>query len=117
LATTLQRMASAESIRDAAPISARVGISGCVAALRKMTNSSGEPEISSRAAAIVKGLVRTKRAAKGVTADQGTLRIVCLKGGYYWVSLDGSRVLRGSELFAAEELQPKFIDAIERAGH
>jgi len=61
-------------------------------------------------------LMRTKRAAKSVVADQGTLRLVCLKGGYYWVSLDGNRLRRGKELFDAEELQPKFIDAMERAG-
>ena len=44
------------------------------------------------------------------------LRLKCKKGGYYWVSLDGSRILSGTKLSNAEELQPKFIDAMERAG-
>jgi len=44
------------------------------------------------------------------------LKLECTKGGYYWISLDGSRVLRGKAIFDAEELQPKFADAMERAG-
>ena len=71
---------------------------------------------SARARAVANGLVRTKRAARRVIADRGTLRLACRKGGYYWVSLDGNRLRRGKELFDAEELQPTFIDAMERAG-
>ena len=45
------------------------------------------------------------------------LRLKCKSGsGYYWVSLDGGRLLRGMTPFEAEELQPKFIDAMERTG-
>ncbi len=79
-----------------------------------------EPEISSRAKAIAAGLVRTKRAKpqRGVF-EHGLLRLKSVSGGYYWISFNGGRVLRGNELFGAEgaeELQPKFIDAMERAG-
>jgi hypothetical protein len=75
-----------------------------------------ESVISERAGAIVRGLVRTERAAKGVVSDQGMLRLECLSGGYYWVSLDGSDIRRGSALAAADELQAKFQDSMERAG-
>jgi hypothetical protein len=44
------------------------------------------------------------------------LRLECKKGGYYWISLDGSRIFSGAKLFDAEELQPKFAEAMERAG-
>jgi len=75
-----------------------------------------EPVMSERAAAIARGLVRTERAAKGIGSDQGMLRLQCLSGGFYWISPDGSDVLRGSTLVAADELQAKFRDAMERAG-
>jgi hypothetical protein len=75
-----------------------------------------EPVISERAAAIIRGLVRTERAAKGAVSDQGMLRLECLSGGFYWISLDGSGVRRGTELAAADELQAKFLDTMERAG-
>jgi hypothetical protein len=75
-----------------------------------------EPVIAERAAAIARGLVRTERAAKGIRSDQGMLRLECLSGGFYWISFDGSGVLRGPTLREADELQAKFIDAMERAG-
>ena len=75
-----------------------------------------EPKMSERAAAVVKGLVRTDRAAKGISPDHGMLRLECLSGGFYWVSLDGGRLLRGADLFGADEMQAKFRDAMERAG-
>jgi len=109
-------MAGVDPVRDTAPMSQSAGISSRVAALSKVTNSSDELDISDRAKAIVRGLVRTKRAARGVAPDQGTLRLQCLSGGYYWISLDGHRVLRGKELFDADELQQKFLDAMARAG-
>ena len=74
------------------------------------------PAISERASTIARGLIRTKRAGSIIDMDQGMLRLGCRNGGYYWVSLDGSRVLRGEALFDADELQPKFGDAMERAG-
>ena len=75
-----------------------------------------EPAMSERAAAIVRGLVRTERAAKRISPDQGMLRLECLSGGFYWISFDGGRLLRGADLFSADELQVKFRDAMERAG-
>jgi hypothetical protein len=75
-----------------------------------------EPVMSERAAAIARGLVRTGRAAMGIRSDQGMLRLQCLSGGFYWISLDGSDVLRGSTLTEADELQAKFRDTMERAG-
>ena len=75
-----------------------------------------EVEISPRATTIARGLIATRRAAGIIAMDNGTLRIRCRAGGYYWISLDGRRVLRGKMLFEADELQPKFSDAMERAG-
>jgi hypothetical protein len=81
-----------------------------------MESTATDPEISARATAIASGLVRTERAAPGSKFDHGLLRLECFAGGFYWISLDGSRILRGIQLIDAEELQPKFIDAMERAG-
>ena len=44
------------------------------------------------------------------------LRLECLSGGFYWIALNGSGLFRGERLPAADELQPKFTDAMERAG-
>ena len=65
---------------------------------------------------VAKGLVRTDRAALGTTFIPGMMRLECFSGGFYWILLDGSRLLRGPTLLDAEELQPKFMEAIERAG-
>jgi hypothetical protein len=75
-----------------------------------------EASISGRARAIAGGLVRTQHAKRNGAVDRGMLRYECKSGGFYWISLDGNRVLRGTTLSSAEELQPKFIDAMERAG-
>jgi hypothetical protein len=76
-----------------------------------------EATISARARAIAGGLVRAGRAAPGSKLIHGVLRIeLYSRDDYYWIALDGSRVLRGKFLSDAEELQPKFIDAMERAG-
>jgi len=72
--------------------------------------------VSERATTIARGLTRTRRATSTIKLDQGMLRLECRAGGYYWVALDGRRVMRGKALFEADELQPKFADAMERAG-
>ena len=81
-----------------------------------MANTPVEPAISGRATTIARGLIRTKRAAPIIKVEHGMLRLGCRNGGSYWVSLDGRRVLRGKALFEADELQPKFAAAMERAG-
>jgi hypothetical protein len=75
-----------------------------------------EATLSSRAKAVAEGLVRTRHAKRNGAVDREMLRYECKKGGFYWISLDGNRVLRGATLSMAEELQPKFIEAMERAG-
>ena len=82
-----------------------------------MTATPADPTISLRATSIARGLIRTERAAGIIKAHQGMLRLECHGGGFYWISLDGARVLRGAKLFEADELQPKFANAMERAGH
>jgi hypothetical protein len=81
-----------------------------------MPASPIEFPISSRARAIAEGLIGTRRAGHNGVIDQDMLRLECKKGGYYWISLDGSRIFSGAKLFDAEELQPKFAEAMERAG-
>jgi len=73
--------------------------------------------IAARARAIANGLIRTERAPRGTKVIHGMMRLECFGDGYYWIALDGSRLLRGRTQFEADELQPKFIDAMERAGH
>jgi hypothetical protein len=75
-----------------------------------------EQLISPRAKAIAQGLIRTDRAETHGVYDRGMLRLECLSGGFYWIALNGSRLLRGARLPTAEELQPKFIEAMARAG-
>ena len=72
--------------------------------------------ISSRARAIAEGLIRTDRAGRHGVIDRGMLKLECTKGGYYWISLNGSRLLRGTGPQGASELQATFLDAMERAG-
>jgi hypothetical protein len=78
--------------------------------------AEAETPLSVRARAIVEGLFRTKRAGLRRSFDEGMVRISCKKGGFYWISLDGARLLYGRTFLRAEELQPKFVDSMERAG-
>jgi hypothetical protein len=64
-------------------------------------------------------LIRTKRVPDSEEAAETTsrfLRLRAILGAFYWVSLDGRRVLRGDRPDRADELQPGFIDAMVRAG-
>lgn len=75
-----------------------------------------EVAISARATMVARGLIVTKRASGIITKDRGKLRLKCRIGGYYWVSLDGRQVWRGRLFSSSDELQPTFVDAMERAG-
>ena len=75
-----------------------------------------ESPISPRAKAIADGLIRTDRAWKHGVYDHGMLRLERRSGGFYWIALNGSRVLRGNALLNADELQPNFTDAMQSAG-
>jgi hypothetical protein len=68
-----------------------------------------------RAATIVEGLIRTGRAARP-WPFHGFMRLAASTGGFYFVAFRGDQVLRGTSLQDAEELQPGFIVAMERAG-
>jgi len=82
-----------------------------------MPTTPVDPAISPRATSIARGLIRTERAPGIIKSHQGMLRLECHRGDdYYWIALDGSRLLRGKWLSEADELQPKFIDAMERVG-
>jgi hypothetical protein len=81
-----------------------------------MTTTPAEPAISLRATSIVRGLLRTERAVGIINLEQGMLRLKCRGQGNYWIEIDRGRTFRGKTFLKAEELQPKFIDAMERAG-
>ena len=75
-----------------------------------MTTTSADT-ISDRAKAVAKGLVRTERATSSSKLIHGMLRIESHIGDdYYWIALDGSRLLRG------KLLSETFIDSMARAG-
>lgn len=75
-----------------------------------------ETDMSLRATSIARGLLRTERAVGIISIEQGTLRLTCRSGGFYWIMLEDARVYRGKTFIKAHELQPKFIDTMERAG-
>ena len=82
-----------------------------------MTAAPTDPAISARATAIARGLIATKRATGVISMESGMLRLDCQGGGFYWISLNGRRLLRGDNVWEeADELQPKFIEAMVRAG-
>jgi hypothetical protein len=64
-----------------------------------------EPMISPRAKAIAEGLIRTDRAGKHGVYDQGMLRLERRGGGFYWIALNGSRLLRGDRLTGAASIR------------
>jgi hypothetical protein len=73
---------------------------------------------SARALTIAKGLVRTKRVSDSeeVETTNRFIRLPAIPGAFYWVSFDGTRVLRGERPDHADELQQGFIEAMARAG-
>ena len=70
---------------------------------------------SERALAIARGLIRTQRSSD-VNAVEGYLRLPSGEDEFYWISFDGSHLLRGHRREFAEELQPGFTDAMARVG-
>jgi hypothetical protein len=72
-------------------------------------------EVSARARAIIEGLTRTRRGSDPHIA--GTyVRLRSKIGGFYWVGIDGSRLLRGLNVDDAEPLQESFVETMARAG-
>ena len=50
-----------------------------------------------------------------IRVEYGMLRIRCRSGGNYWIEIDSGRTYCSKTFLNAEELRPKFIDAMERA--
>jgi hypothetical protein len=71
--------------------------------------------LAGRARAIVDGLVRTGHGSDPRFAD-AYVQLRAKIGGFYFVALDGARLLRGDTFEEAEELQAKFVEAMARAG-
>jgi hypothetical protein len=75
-----------------------------------------QPDTSARATFVARGLLRTERASGTPSIEYEMLRLDRRGGGYYWITFEGTQLYRGRSFFRADELQPKFIDAMERAG-
>ena len=76
---------------------------------------SGAAAPNARAAAIINGLIRTGRASHP-KLFHGFVQLARATGEFYYVAFRGNLVLRGGSLKDADELQPGFSDAMERAG-
>ena len=72
-------------------------------------------EVSNQARAIVAGLVQTGRGSDPQIAG-AYVRLLARIGGFYWVRVDGGRLLRGHNVDDAEQLQVSFTEAMARAG-
>ncbi len=70
---------------------------------------------SERALAIARGLIRTQRSSE-VNTVEVYLHLPSGDDEFYWISFDGSHLLRGHWRDLAEELQPGFTNAMARVG-
>jgi hypothetical protein len=77
--------------------------------------TAAKAEASDRARAIIEGLVRTGRGTSPQVAG-AYVRLRARIGGFYWVPIDGTRLLRGDDVDAAEQLQESFTETMARAG-
>ena len=64
---------------------------------------------------VAEGLMRTGRALPH-SAGSGFICLRAAAGGFYWVSYDGSQILRGDDIKATTNLQGGFVAAMEHAG-
>ena len=72
-----------------------------------------------RARAIARGLIATARARRSQALPEGEfvrLEGTSATGSFYWIRRDGAEVRSGVSFAEAESLQPKFVEAMERAG-
>jgi hypothetical protein len=77
------------------------------------------PAIADRAVAIVRGLRATGRAVVrrgSLELDGNYIRVDRVAAGYFWIAVDGTRLLRGTDFDAMDELQPGFAAEMARAG-
>jgi hypothetical protein len=72
-------------------------------------------EVSNQARAIIAGLVQTGRGSDPQIAG-AYVRLLARIGGFYWVRIDGGRLLRGHNVDDAEQLQVSFTETMARAG-
>jgi hypothetical protein len=77
--------------------------------------AAAKVEVSDRARAIIEGLLRTGRGS-GPHVAGAHIRLCSKIDGFYWVRLDGSRLLRGHNLQGAARLQKSFTETMVRAG-
>jgi hypothetical protein len=86
-----------------------------VGSRRAVVDAAPVSTIAPRAKAIVTGLVRTGRATKFQVVGE-FVRADGIGTAIYWVTSDGTRVLRGDVPHSADELQAGFIEKMLRAG-
>lgn len=70
---------------------------------------------SAKAWAIATGLVNTGRGVTPV-AVRGYICVRSARAGYYWISNTGDRLLYGLGIDSAVDLQPGFVESMERSG-
>jgi hypothetical protein len=71
--------------------------------------------MSNQARAIIADLVRTERGSEPEIASTHVW-LLARAGRFYWVRLDGGRLLRGNNIDDAEQLQESFTETMARAG-
>jgi hypothetical protein len=77
---------------------------------------------TARAGAVVRGLLRTRRARPRLLSETGdqVAEFARLerrdRTGYYWISRAGDAIRVGSDFVASIELQQGFADAMARVG-
>ena len=76
---------------------------------------SSDESPNHRARAITDGLLATGRAANPAQIV-GFIVLAARSGGFYWVTNDGHRLLRGDRLEDADDLQPNFVETMVRTG-
>lgn len=74
--------------------------------------------IETRAKFVLKGLIATGRAIRTSEPQpqDGYVKLPRPNGAFYWLSLDGRRLLAGGFIEVAEELQIGFIESMVRVG-
>ena len=74
-----------------------------------------EVEVSDRARAIVDGLMRTGRGSERRVSG-AYIRLRARLGEFYWIHVDGNKLLRGRDVVGAKPLQQGFTESMVRAG-
>jgi hypothetical protein len=76
--------------------------------------TAAKTEVSDRAQAIIEGLTLSGRGSDPEVV-RSYVRLRARIGGFYWVRIDGSQLLRGINVYTAEPLQESFTESMAQA--